>query len=49
VCSFEMSGFHTQAALNVLPLGLYDVLLSIDWLVVQKARLNCYDKTLECE
>jgi hypothetical protein len=48
-CPFEMSGLHTQAALNILPLGSYDVLIGMDWLVVHKERLNCYDKTLECE
>jgi hypothetical protein len=48
-CPFEMSGLHTQATLNILPLGSYDVLLGMDWLVVHKEKLNCYDKTLECE
>jgi hypothetical protein len=35
-CPFEMSGLHTQATLNILPLGSYDVLLGMDWLVFTK-------------
>jgi hypothetical protein len=29
-CPFEMSGLHTQATLNILPLGLYDVMLGME-------------------
>jgi hypothetical protein len=47
-CPFEMSGLHTQETLNILPLGSYDVLLGMDWLA-HKEKLNCYEKTLECE
>jgi hypothetical protein len=47
--TLEMSGLHTQVALHILPLGSYDVLLDMDWLVVHKAKLNYYDTTLECE
>jgi hypothetical protein len=46
---FEMSGLHTQVALNILPLGSYDVFLSMEWLVVHKKKLNYFDKTFECE
>jgi hypothetical protein len=44
-----MSGLHTQEALNILPLGSYEVLLGMDWLVVHKEKFNFYDETLECE
>jgi hypothetical protein len=46
---FEMSGLHTQATLNILPLGSYDILLGMDWLATHKGKLNYYEKTLECE
>jgi hypothetical protein len=48
-CPFEMSGLHTQVALNILPLGSYYMLLGMDWLSAHTEKLNCYEKTLECE
>jgi hypothetical protein len=43
-----MGGFPTQATLNILPLGSYDLLIGMDWLVAYKIKLDCYHKTLEC-
>jgi hypothetical protein len=43
-----MDGFPTQATLNILPLGYYDLLIGIDWLDAYKTKLDCYHKTLEC-
>jgi hypothetical protein len=40
--------FPTQATLNLLPLGSYDLLIGMDWLAAHKARLDYYHKTLEC-
>jgi hypothetical protein len=48
-CPIRIEGFQTQADMNVLPLGSYDVLLGMDWLATHKEKLNCYEKTLECE
>jgi hypothetical protein len=48
-CPFDISGPFMQEALNIIPLGLYDVMLSMDWLATNKEKLNCYEKTLECE
>jgi hypothetical protein len=48
-CPIEMNGLQTQEALNILPLGSYDVLLGMDWLASHKEKLNCYEKVLECE
>jgi hypothetical protein len=47
-CQFTMGEFPTQETLNILPLGLYDLLIGMDWLATYKARLDCYHKTLEC-
>jgi hypothetical protein len=33
-CPIEMNGLQTQATLNILPLGSYDVLLGMDWLAI---------------
>jgi hypothetical protein len=45
---FMMGEFPTQATLNVLPLGSYDMLIGMDWLATHKSKLECYHKTLEC-
>jgi hypothetical protein len=47
-CQFIMGEFPTQATLNILPLGSYDLLIGMDWLATHKAKLDCYHKTLEC-
>jgi hypothetical protein len=48
-CPIKLDGLQTQTVLNILPLGSYDVLLGMDWLADHKAKLNCYEKTLECK
>jgi hypothetical protein len=48
-CPVIVNGFPTQATLNILPLGSYDMLIDMDWLASHKAKLDCYNKTLECE
>jgi hypothetical protein len=48
-CPFEMNGLHTQVALNILPLWSYEVLIGMDLLDSQKEKLDCYEKTIECE
>jgi hypothetical protein len=47
-CQLMLGEFPTQATLNVLPLGSYDLLTGMDWLAAHKARLDCYHKALEC-
>jgi hypothetical protein len=48
-CQFIMNGLPTRATLNMLPLGSYDLLIGMDWLASHKTKLDCYNKTLECE
>jgi hypothetical protein len=48
VGQFIMGGFPTQATLNILPLGYYDMLIGMDWLDDYKTKLQCYHKTLQC-
>ena len=43
-CQFIMDGFPTQATLNILPLGSYNLLIGIDWLATYKSKLDCYHK-----
>jgi hypothetical protein len=40
-CQFIISGFSTQANLNILPLGSYDLLIGMDWLAAHKTKLDC--------
>jgi hypothetical protein len=47
-CQFIMGGLPTRATLNVLPLGSYDLLIGMDWLVAYKTKVEFYHKTLEC-
>lgn len=43
-----MNGFISQADLNILPLGSYDVLIGMDWLEKHRVLLDCYNKTFSC-
>ena len=43
-----MDQFETVVKLNVLHLGSYDLLISMDWLEQHRVILNCYDKTFTC-
>jgi hypothetical protein len=47
-CQFIKDGFPTQATLNILPLGSYDLFIGMDCLSAYKTKLDCYHKTLEC-
>jgi len=42
-CPVIMNGLHTQATLNILPIGYYNMLINMDWLVSHKAKLDCYN------
>jgi hypothetical protein len=44
-----VNGLSTQTTLNILPLGSYNMMLGMDWLVFHKAKLDYYNNTLECE
>jgi len=47
-CPLMLNDLPSQAELNVLPLGSYDILISMDWLDVHKSKLYCYNKIVEC-
>ena len=42
-----MNGLITCVDLNVLPLGSYDVLIGMDWLVSHRVKFDCYNKAFE--
>lgn len=47
-CPIELNEFLTTTYLNVLPLGLYDALIGMDWLEKHRAKVDYYDKVMEC-
>ena len=38
----------TETHLNVFPLGLYSMLLGMDWLYLHRTKVDCFDKAIEC-
>lgn len=38
----------TITHLNVLTLGLYSMLLGMDWLYLHRTKVEFYDKSIEC-
>jgi hypothetical protein len=46
VCPINMNGVNTKAGLNIIPLGSYDCLIGMDWLVKHHDVLYCYNKDL---
>jgi hypothetical protein len=41
-CKFIVNGLSTQTTLNILPLGSYDMLLSMDWLYFHKSNIYSF-------
>ena len=44
-CPIKMNGFLTK---KILPLGFYDALIGMDWLLMHRAKVDYYDKVVEC-
>jgi hypothetical protein len=47
-CPMEMNGLCIKADLNIIPLGSYDFLISMNWLDQHHAILDCYNKAFTC-
>ena len=45
-CEVKLNGFLTKVNLNILPLGSYNVLISMDWLEEHHVMLNCLHKSI---
>ena len=43
-----MDQFETSVKINVLPLGSYDMLISMDWLEQHRVVLNYFDRIFTC-
>ncbi|GAV70530.1 RVP_2 domain-containing protein [Cephalotus follicularis] len=46
-CEMSMAGISLYADLIVLPIPDFDVILGMDWLSAHRARMDCYDKTMD--
>ena len=47
-CEVNLNGFPTRINLKILSLGLYDILIGMDWLEQHHAMLNCLQKSILC-
>ena len=47
-CDIDMNGFPNKVDLNILPLGSYNILISMDWLEQHYVMLDCIKKTILC-
>ncbi|GAV78117.1 RVP_2 domain-containing protein [Cephalotus follicularis] len=46
-CEMSMAGISLYADLIILPIHGFDVILGMDWLSTQRARVDCYNITVE--
>ena len=47
-CEVNLNGFQAKIDLNILNLGLYDVLIGMDWLEHHHVMLDCLNKSILC-
>jgi hypothetical protein len=47
-CSISLNGVNTNANLNIIPLGSYDILIGMDWLDKHHVVLYNHNKTFTC-
>jgi len=46
--AFDLNGMPTTTNLNVLPLGSYNMLFDMEWLYLHRAKVDFYNKAIEC-
>ena len=47
-CSIIINGVNTNADLNIIPLGSYDILIRMEWLDKHRIVLDYHNKTFAC-
>jgi hypothetical protein len=47
-CLIDMNGLNTKVDVSIIPLGLCDFLIGMDWLEKHHVVLECYNKTIAC-
>jgi len=48
VCPINMNGVSSNADMNIIPLGFYDILIGMDWLDKHNVVLDCHNETFTC-
>ena len=43
-CEVNLNGFLANIDINILPLGLYDILIDMEWLEHNHVMLDCLSK-----
>jgi hypothetical protein len=43
-----MNGINIKVDVNIIPLGLFECLIGMDWLEKHKAIIYCYKNTINC-
>ena len=44
----DLGVFTTTIDLHILPLGSYDIVLGMDWLVTHQVNIDCQRKLVQC-
>jgi hypothetical protein len=44
----DMNGLNKKVDVNIIPLGLYDYIIGMDWLEKNHVVLDCNNKTITC-
>lgn len=47
-CAFELQHMPTTTHLNLLPLSVYAMLLSMDWIYKNNTKVDCFEKEIKC-
>lgn len=47
-CLVEVNRLVRKVNLNIIPLGSYQTLIGMDCLELHRAKVDCYDKIVEC-
>ena len=48
-CELELGGFITSVDLQVIPLGSYDIVSSMDWIGSHRASIDSRRNTIQCK
>lgn len=47
-CLLDLNELSTTTYFNVFPLGSYDVFIDMDWMEQHRAKVDCFNKVVEC-
>ena len=47
-CTLNLGTFTTIVDLRILPLGLYEIVLGMDWLATHQVNIDYHHKVVQC-